>query len=309
MCSSYETKFERPRASVVICTRNRGELIVDTLETVLANPYPNFELLVIDQSTDEVTKNAVKHFSSDDRLRYIYTDTQGTGVSRYLGLVEATGEYVLYTDDDCTVPPDWVDVITKIFENSPKTAVIFSNVIPGQHDAERGVIPNHIYDQEQTITSLVKYYKSIGMGAGMSVRRDAILAIGGFDQQLGPGSIFRSGEDYDIAVRALIKGWYVHETNQTTIIHDGFRTFDQFRELTERDWFSLGAIYAKTFKSKQMSVLALVFYNLFIRNLWKPFSMLFKLQKPQGFRRATALSQGFAAGLKVPVDDQKILYK
>ena len=94
-----------------------------------------------------------------------------------------------------------------------------------------------------------------------------------------------------------------------TVIHSGFRTYDEFRELTDRDWFSLGAIYTKTFKSKQYSVLVLVMYNLFVRSFLVPLSMVFKLQKPSGFRRAIALCQGFLAGLKVPIDNNYILYK
>ena len=310
MISSQETTPESPvTSSIVICTRNRGKLITATIETVLANKFSDFELLVIDQSTDQITEEAVNQFSADTRLRYIHTDTQGTGISRYMGLVEAKGKYVLYTDDDCTVSPDWIEVITNIFENHPKTAVIYSNVAAGEYDQQLGVIPNHIYKKDHTIDSLAKYYKGIGMGAGMSVRREPILAIGGFDQKLGPGSKFRSGEDHDVAVRALLNGWHVQETTQTTVIHLGFRTYDQFRDLTDRDWFSLGAIYAKTFKSKHFSVMAIVFYNLIVRNFLVPMSMIFKLQKPNGFRRTIALSQGFMAGLKVPVDNQYILYK
>lgn len=295
--------------SVVICTRNRGNLIVPTIETILGNIYTNFELLVIDQSTDCITENAVKRFASDKRLRYMRTDTEGTGVSRYLGLLEAKGNYVLYTDDDCTVSEDWIGTITNIFENNPKTAVVFSSVAPGEFDVKAGMIPNHVYKKDRTIDSLQKYYKSIGMGASMAVRRDAMLAIGGFDQKLGPGSIFRSGEDHDIAVRALLNGWHVRETAKTTVIHLGFRTYDQFRELTERDWFSLGAIYAKTLKSKHFSVLAILLYNLIVRNFLVPLTMIFKAQKPNGFRRGLALSQGFFAGLKVPVDTKNVLYK
>ena len=206
MIENDDIKPECPATSVVICTRNRGELITDTIKTVLANTNPKFELLVIDQSTNSVTENAVKRYCADKRLRYIHTETRGTGISRHIGLVEAKGEYVLYTDDDCTVSIDWVEVITNIFEDNPKTAVIFSNVAPAKYDPDIGVIPNHIYKEDRTIDSLVKYYSGIGMGTGMAVRRKAVLAIGGFDRKLGPGSIFRSGEDHDIAIRTLIKG-------------------------------------------------------------------------------------------------------
>ncbi|MBE2220131.1 MAG: glycosyltransferase family 2 protein [Anaerolineae bacterium] len=309
MGSIPDVKTENPKASVVICTRNRGKSIVDAVETVLANKFLSFELLVIDQSTDRETENAITRYKADPRFRYIFTNTKGTGISRCLGLVEANGQYILYTDDDCTVPQDWIEKITNIFEANAKTGIVFSNVIPGEHDSEKGVIPNHSYEEDRTINSLLKYYKSIGMGAGMSVRRDFALAIGGFDQKLGPGSTFSSGEDHDMALRALLKGWNVHETNQTSVIHYGFRTYDQFRDLTVRDWVSMGAIYAKAFKSRQFSVLPIFLYNLLLRNFLKPLMMVLMFRKPQGFRRNIAFIQGFFAGLKVPVDSNQILYR
>jgi hypothetical protein len=109
------------------------------------------------------------------------------------------------------------------------------------------------------------------MGANMAVRRHMCLSVGGIDQNLGPGSRFFSGEDHDMAIRVLINGWAVHETADTFVIHDGFRSFADFRKLTRRDWYAIGAVHAKYFKCKYWSILTLVFFNTVIRGFWQPF--------------------------------------
>jgi len=301
--------LDSPVASVVICTRNRGGLVVEAVESVLANTYSSFELLLLDQSTNLETEEAAALYGLDTRFRYLHSDTVGTGVSRHLGLLEARGKYVLYTDDDCTVERNWVETIVRIFEESEETAVIFSSVTPAEYDTQFGVIPSYEYDEERTISSLPGYYRSIGMGAGMSVRRDAVLGIGGFDKHLGPGSPFKSGEDHDIAVRALLKGWSVRETKQVAVTHYGYRTLSQFRELTGRDWFSIGAVYAKSMKAGNPSVIVLLVYNLLVRGIWLPLTLVFQFKKPQGFKRSVYLLRGFFAGLKTPVKKDMILYE
>src|ERR1700730_8364360 len=70
--------------SVVICTKNRPHLISGAVRSVLDNRYPSFELLVVDQSTDCATQQALTPFPSDRRLRIIHSRTTGLAVSRNL---------------------------------------------------------------------------------------------------------------------------------------------------------------------------------------------------------------------------------
>ena len=58
-----------PLISALVCTYGRGRLVVDTVSSILANTHPNFELVVVDQSRDDETLEAVKPFRADPRLR------------------------------------------------------------------------------------------------------------------------------------------------------------------------------------------------------------------------------------------------
>src|SRR5690606_12453731 len=97
-----------PRVSVVICTRNRGDSLVGTVQSILDNPHPSFEIIVVDQSTNDDTLTALQPFQADPRVCYIRSNTVGTGKARNIGLFAARGDIVAYTDDYCFVPKNWI---------------------------------------------------------------------------------------------------------------------------------------------------------------------------------------------------------
>src|ERR671913_2186843 len=89
-----------PILSVLICTRNRADKLKRAVDSVLANSFTDYELIVVDQSTDGRTAAALATID-DDRLRYIHTDTVGVAKSRNIAVCESRAEIVVYTDDDC----------------------------------------------------------------------------------------------------------------------------------------------------------------------------------------------------------------
>src|SRR5690349_12569414 len=104
----------QPAISVVICTRNRGDSIAATLDTIVTNTHSNFEVIVVDQSTNQDTFNAIRRFQSVECFQYIQSDTQGVSRARNIGLARARGDIVVFTDDDCTVPENWLESIEPI---------------------------------------------------------------------------------------------------------------------------------------------------------------------------------------------------
>ena len=109
-----------PLISALVCTCGRGGLVVDTVLSILANTHPNFELVVVDQSKDNETLEALKPFSTDPRLRYVKIATVGKGNALNAGLRETKGSVIAITDDDCTVPPNWLETFASIFATHPE---------------------------------------------------------------------------------------------------------------------------------------------------------------------------------------------
>ena len=104
----------------------------------------------------------------------------------------ALSEIVLYTDDDVTVSPDWARILAAEIASDDRIAVSFSRVEPAAHDRSEGFIPDHLVEHPAVVKSLWSKSRIRGMGAGMGVRRRAVLAMGGFDEYLGPGAPYRA---------------------------------------------------------------------------------------------------------------------
>ncbi len=294
--------------SAVVCTRNRGDSIVQTIESILANTYPRFELIVVDQSTDDRTAAAAAPFLADARLRYIRSDTRGVSTARNIGLAEARSEVVVFTDDDCEVPANWVEQMARIFCEYTRVAVAFCSVEAVGHDASKGFIPAYRCRGSLRLTSVVDKCRARGMGAGLAVRRTPVQAIGGFDELLGPGARFPDCEDGDLAVRALLFGHEVYETDAVAVLHYGFRTYAEGRALSRRNWLGIGAAYAKPLKSGHWRFAVVPLYELLVHAIGPPLRDAVHLKRPQGLARVINFLWGFAQGWRTPVDKETLLF-
>jgi glycosyltransferase involved in cell wall biosynthesis len=275
---------------------------VDTVSSILANSYPNFELVVVDQNKDNETWEALRPFSADPRLRYLKSATIGKGYALNAGLRETKGTAVAITDDDCTVPPNWLETFASIFTAHPMVAVAFCCVEAGEHDRTAGFVPDYVRTGDRMLTTMHDARLVRGLGAGMAVRRSMIEEIGKFDPMLGPGSRFLDCDDRDIAMRALLAHYHVYETSTIAVKHFGFRTWQQGRQLTHRNFLGIGAAYSKFVKCGRIELMYIPAYEFAKYALWPPVRDLVHLRQPSGMVRITAFMKGFIEGLRTPLD-------
>lgn len=296
------TEGQTSLISALICTRNRGPSLVETITSILANTHPNFELVIIDQSSNDETENAAKPFFGDNRLRYIRSTTVGKARALNLGLAETSGDVVAVTDDDCIVPQNWLETFARIFAEHPNVAVAFCNVEAAEHDASKGFVPDYVRESEKLVTTLREKCDARGIGAGLAIRRSMVLKIGGFDTALGPGGKFPDCEDGDVAVRALLAGYYIYETATVSVEHFGFRTWAEGRQLARRSFLGIGAAYSKPLKCGRWDFLIIPAHEFFRYALLPPILDILRLRRPYGLGRIIAFMQGFIGGLRTPVD-------
>ena len=295
--------------TALVCTRNRGSQITGTLVSILASTHPQFELIIVDQSENSETEEAVAPFLSDLRLRYFRSREQGLGRARNFGLAQSCAEVVAMTDDDCEVPPHWLETMAAVFAEHPIVAVAFCSVAPATHDSEAGFIPAYQRPGRRLLSGTLGKCKARGIGAGISVRRVMVLEIGGFDTLLGAGGRFPSCEDWDMAVRALLKGYGVYETDAVAVKHLGYRTWAEGKALARRDWVAIGAAYSKPLKCGYWRFAVVPLYEFSRNTLWPPLSDLLHGRKPRGLGRIFAFVQGFVQGWKTPVDPKTLLFR
>ncbi len=295
--------------TIAICTRNRGDDAAVAVRSALRNqPGCARRVLVVDQSDDEVTARALTEFQQDPRFDYVRTATVGLSRARNLALLSCESEWVLFTDDDCEVPENWVEEFVAALELDPAVAIGFCVVRPGPYDPSAGFIPTFLCQGTRVLRRIEDLTPERGIGAGLAVRRAPLLDLGGFDEQLGAGGAFPAGEDCDVAVRALLAGHAVCETDRTFVVHHGFRTWTEGRALTQRNWLGMGAAYMKPLRARHWRFAGVWLREFAVNAAWPPLRDLMHGRKPQGLGRIGYFALGAARALGTPFDAAHVLF-
>ncbi len=114
--------------SIIIPTFNRADLISETLDSIMAQTYKQWEGLVIDDgSTDNTDSLLSEYCKKDSRFRYLKrpkSKPKGANACRNMGLEEATGNYVVFFDSDDLMTPDHLEVKVNELERSGSHFVV-----------------------------------------------------------------------------------------------------------------------------------------------------------------------------------------
>jgi glycosyltransferase involved in cell wall biosynthesis len=288
--------------TAIVCTRNRARAVARVVSSLLSVPGEDIELIVVDQSDDAETEHALEAFRADARFRYFRSKGRGKGAALNEGILVANGAVIVCTDDDCQPPPGWVVGMARALESQPTAVVVFCSVVPVAHDVNEGYVPAYVLKKNRLLVSIGSICSGLGIGAGMALRRDFAIAMGGFDESFGPGALFPSADEWDISIRALLSGGHVYETADLSIVHDGFRTFEEGRQHSRRDWIALGAVCAKPLRAGHFRAVVVPVWLFSTRALLPPLLDLVRLKKPRGAQRILAFLRGFSVGLGMKVD-------
>ncbi len=106
--------------SVVIPTYNRASYLIKTVQSVLAQDYTDFELIIVDDgSTDDTEQTVFKLYDSNPKVRYFKTINRERGAARNFGFEQAKGDYVCFLDSDDLLLPNHLNVLSKAINKNP----------------------------------------------------------------------------------------------------------------------------------------------------------------------------------------------
>lgn len=237
------------RTTVAICTKGRSECVAEAVGSILIDPNEDVELIIVDQNEDGRVVAALASYAADPRLKHVRVQFTGAGRARNTALELASTPVVCFTDDDCIVPPGWADTMSQLMLERPQVSLVFGSVLARRTaDDHLGYTPDFIIEREVELATwgLNARVDHLGIGACMAVRRSDVLAIGGFDPMMGPGSLFPSADDRELAIRLLLAHRRVLMTPAGVVEHGGFRlNGDAARAHSKRDHLALGAMLGK----------------------------------------------------------------
>lgn len=113
----------QPLISVILNTFNRAQLVRRAIDSVLAQTYPNLELIVVDDGSTDDTEEVLAE-ENDPRFRYIRQENSGLSAGRNRGFAVAAGAWIACLDDDDQVEPEWLgDFVAHMAED---VGIVFS---------------------------------------------------------------------------------------------------------------------------------------------------------------------------------------
>jgi glycosyltransferase involved in cell wall biosynthesis len=238
------------KVSVVICTRNRADMIEMAIKSVLGCSYGNFDVHIMDQSTDDLTKDIVQRYQQNDsRLIYHHLPKPGLSRSYNIGKDVTDGHYIACTDDDVIVPENWISSIANRFDSDPEIGLIYGQVCIPEALAsivKPGVIvPALMWEKFELHHRRKGNYRTFGMGANSAVRRSAWDASGGYDEVMGVGAPLRGSQDSDFAYRIYHAGFSICLDPEIKVDHYGTRLPEQWPDTLLNYGFGDGAYYGK----------------------------------------------------------------
>ncbi len=116
-----------PKVSVVIPTYNRGHTVCEAIESVLAQTFGDFEVIVVDDGSADDSAEKIAAIR-DSRVRYIRQSNAGVSAARNRGVAEARGEIISFLDSDDLWKPEKLTHEVRFLEEHPEVPAVFGDI-------------------------------------------------------------------------------------------------------------------------------------------------------------------------------------
>ncbi len=260
-----------PKISIIVLTYNRRELLGKCLDSLVKQSYGNFEIIVLDEYSNDGTEQIIKNMSDVYKnIRLVQRDKKGLAYGRNSGVKEAKGEIIAFIDDDEVADPDWLKRGAESLDKNNASIVLGAVYLPDGR-LFKPLDPNNLVTTTANIFYIKKLIEDVGM----------------FDEQFVYGS-----EDLDLGMRAIEAGYKCVICKDAITYHpDRMETpMSQIKSLwnigrlrlpntvlrhKKHSATSRGQLYYNVFYKRTHIIPTVMFLNLFIFTI-----NIFTLNKP-----------------------------
>lgn len=223
-----------PSWTVAICTRDRPASLAVALDAVLAALPRGGEVLVVDNDPPD---DGTRRVAAARPVRYVVEPARGLNRARARALAEATGDVVLFTDDDARVDRGWVPALLAPFAGA-RVGAACGLVLPASLDTpaaeafERtgGMARGFDHAMFEASTMPAADAGMLGAGVNLAVRRELARTTGAFVPTLDRGTPARCGGDSYALYRVLTAGHRVAYTPDALVWHEHRSSWEGVRE-------------------------------------------------------------------------------
>lgn len=232
------------KVSVVVCTysMDRFEPFSETVESVLAQTHDDLEVILVVDGNETVCDRVHADFG-DEEIVHIHCndDNRGISYSRTKGAEVASGDIVAFIDDDAVAEKDWIANLLSVYEQTDAIAV-GGDVRPNWQTERPAFFPEEFYwlvgcvepgfaeDKEEVRNTY---------GSNISYRREAFLAVGGYDPKTGrKGDKHLQAHEAPVGIRLLERyGKGMIFTEDAVVHHKLFEYRGEFKWLVARSFW------------------------------------------------------------------------
>lgn len=250
-----------PTISVVIPTRDRARYLNQALDSVFAQTFLDYEIIVVDDGSTDETRRILAPLVEDKKIYYEYQQATGVSAARNRGIELARGQYVAFLDSDDLFLPDKLEKQYELFKENPTLGFVhcsFSKFDDGGNDL--GVRDTSRF-RGQLYPWMLQEWSILMAMPCMLMRTMVLKEIGGFDESM------KWAEDMDLwrrvarkyrvgVVSEVLVKVRVHETSTTFERSGGAQGFRRYLDKAFAEDPSLSSSFKRKAYAKMHSKLA-----------------------------------------------------
>ena len=224
---------EHPKATIVVPTYNRSRFIEKAFSSLVNQDYPKdrLEIIVVDDGSADRTPEILKRFQSEySYFRYLSQSNKGPATARNLGIRHASGEIILFIDDDCIADQNWVTELARGYQD-PSVGGVAGRIkfVPSDDNiANRMAAQSNGRGQPIEPDGGIAFF----ITANASFKREVLDQMGGFDETF-PHAVH---EDVDLTHRVKQAGWKLLYSDDAVVHHYHNHTLKG----NLKKWYQLG---------------------------------------------------------------------
>jgi len=220
----------KPQVSVIIPTYNRGWVIKEAIDSVLAQDYTEFELIVVDDGSTDHTSDVLDSYRND--IKVLSQKNKGVSAARNRGIAEASGKFIAFLDSDDLWLSQKLSVQIEFFNQTPDALICQTEEVWIRNGLR--VNPRKRHKKPSGMIFKPSLELCLVSPSAVMIQRNLIDRVGEFDENLP------ACEDYDLWLRISCR-FPVHLIDAPLIIKRGGHD-DQLSSRAGLDKFRIKAI-------------------------------------------------------------------
>ncbi len=251
--------------SIILPTYNRLSQLKRALQSIFKQDFGDYEVVVVNDGSNDGTDLYLKSLTLP-KLKWIFQDNKGPAAARNAGIKIAKGKYIVFTDDDCVVPLDWLSSFSKIFKNTG------ADITGG---AVKNCLANNFYSElSQEVTNFfvghlnrTEKQTTFLTSNNIAYKADVLKTVGGFDERFrSPG-----GEERGLNHKIISQGGKAVFADNITVDH--YHEMNVKRYLRQQFNYGKGAFilynYLRLEFSREIKPIPALAYLLLIKSFFK----------------------------------------